>query len=134
MCGSSAARALLAGLGTWKSEPGKVRDAVEAALRCGYNHVDCAAVYDNEGEVGQALEKVFEQTKLTRSEVFVTSKLWNTEHAADKVEPAVRKTLGLLRLDYLDLYLIHWPVTGGAGSVYSPFIAPSAALVPAAAF
>ena len=112
----------LVGLGTWKSEPGKVRDAVEAALRCGYTHVDCASVYDNEGEVGQALEKVFSQTKLTRSEVFVTSKLWNTEHAADKVEPAIRKTLELLRVEYLDLYLIHWPVTGNRGALVTPSI------------
>lgn len=118
----SGARIPLVGLGTWKSEPGKVRAAVEAALRCGYTHVDCAAIYDNEGEVGQALETVFAQTKLTRPEVFVTSKLWNTEHATDRVEPAARKTLELLGLDYLDLYLIHWPVTGNRGAAVTPSI------------
>ena len=112
----------LVGLGTWKSEPGKVRDAVETALRCGYTHVDCAAIYENEGEVGQALEKVFAQTRLTREEVFITSKLWNTDHASDKVEVAVRKTLGLLRTTYLDLYLMHWPVTGNRGAVVTPSI------------
>lgn len=84
--------------------------------------MDCAAVYDNEAEVGHALETVFAQTKLTRPEVFVTSKLWNTEHAADRVEPAVRKTLELLRLEYLDLYLVHWPVTGNRGAKVTPSI------------
>lgn len=110
----------LVGLGTWKSEPGRVRAAVETALKCGYRHVDCAAIYDNEGEVGEALARVFATTKLTREEVFITSKLWNTEHAPDRVEPALRKTLRHLRLDYLDLYLIHWPVTGVRGDEVTP--------------
>ena len=110
----------LVGLGTWKSEPGRVRAAVETALKCGYRHVDCAAIYDNEGEVGEALARVFDTTKLAREDVFITSKLWNTEHASDRVEPALRKTLRHLRLDYLDLYLIHWPVTGVRGDEVTP--------------
>ena len=65
----------LVGLGTWKSEPGRVRAAVETALKCGYRHVDCAAIYDNEGEVGEALARVFDTTKLAREDVFITSKL-----------------------------------------------------------
>lgn len=113
----------LIGLGTWKSEPGKVKAAVVEALKSGYLHVDCASVYENEGEVGEAFQEVFEKTQLEREEVFVTSKLWNTDHAPDRVEAALKKSLKLLRLDYLDLYLMHWPVTGNKGSdVVSPSI------------
>ena len=113
----------LIGLGTWKSEPGKVKDAVVTALKSGYLHVDCASVYENEGEVGDAFQEVFESTKLNREEVFVTSKLWNTDHEPDKVEAALKKSLELLKLEYLDLYLMHWPVTGNKGSaVVTPSI------------
>ena len=80
-------------------------------------------MYENEGEIGEAFQEVFEKTQLEREEVFVTSKLWNTDHAPDRVEAALKKSLKLLRLDYLDLYLMHWPVTGNKGSdVVSPSI------------
>ena len=98
------------GLGTWKSAPGEVGAAVEAALRLGYRHVDCAAIYGNEKEVGAALARCFADGVVTRDEVWITSKLWNDRHDPDDVVPALRETLADLQLEQLDLYLIHWPV------------------------
>lgn len=97
------------GLGTWHSDPGDVGSAVEYALtKYNYRHLDCAARYGNEPEIGQSLKKIFSSQKLKREEIFITSKLWNSEHAPDKVEKACRQTLKDLNLDYLDLYLVHW--------------------------
>lgn len=98
------------GLGTWKSEPGEVGRAVRSALEAGYRHVDCAPIYGNEAEVGEALEESFERGDVARDDVWVTSKLWCDSHEPEHVVPALQKTLDDLRLDYLDLYLIHWPV------------------------
>jgi len=101
----------LLGLGTWKSNPGEVRKAVEVALKCGYRHIDCASIYKNEDEVGDALEHVFKTTTLVREDIFITSKVWNDMHKYEQVLPAVQQTLRELKSDYIDLYLIHWPVT-----------------------
>ncbi|GAB2772455.1 aldo/keto reductase [Salinimicrobium soli] len=98
------------GLGTWKSDKGKVEEAVKIALNAGYRHVDCAATYGNEPEIGNAFSEVFKNGKIKREEVWVTSKLWNDSHRKEEVIPALKQTLKDLQLDYLDLYLMHWPV------------------------
>lgn len=98
------------GLGTWKAAPGEVYAAVREALRLGYRHIDCAAIYGNEAEVGRALAEAMAEGVLNREQLWVTSKLWNNAHAPAAVRPALEQTLADLRLDYLDLYLVHWPV------------------------
>ena len=103
------------GLGTWKSAPGDVYDAVKTALHAGYRHIDCALIYGNEAEVGQALSDSFESGVVDRSDVWITSKLWNDAHAPDDVRPALEQTLSDLQLDSIDLYLMHWPVVHEPG-------------------
>jgi diketogulonate reductase-like aldo/keto reductase len=100
----------LVGLGTWKSKDGVVGEAVKAAVRAGYRHIDCAHCYDNEDEVGAALQELIEAGEVTRDELFIVSKLWNTKHEERDVERALRHTLSSLRLERLDLYLVHWPL------------------------
>lgn len=98
------------GLGTWKSAPGEVYDAVKVALETGYRHIDCAPIYGNEPEVGRGLTESFEAGVASREDVWITSKLWNDAHAPEDVRPALRQTLSDLQIDTIDLFLIHWPV------------------------
>ncbi len=98
------------GLGTWQSQPGVVGEAVLSAMRCGYRHFDCAPIYGNEKEIGDAFQTAFSEGLVKREDLWITSKLWNDNHERQHVVPALRQTLADLQLDYLDLYLIHWPV------------------------
>lgn len=93
------------GYGTYQTPPEDAYRAVTDALAVGYRHIDTAALYGNESGVGQAVK----DSGLKREEVFITSKLWNTERGYDKTMVAFEKTLAELGTDYLDLYLIHWP-------------------------
>ncbi|MBN3301089.1 A1A1A dehydrogenase, partial [Amia calva] len=118
---STGQRMPLIGLGTWKSLPGQVKQAVLIALDSGYRHIDCAAAYGNEQEVGQAMwERVGPEKLIKREDVFVTSKLWNTKHHPEDVEPACKKSLADLGLHYLDLYLMHWPMAFQRGDEVMP--------------
>lgn len=99
------------GLGTWKAPIGQVGQAVAYALtEAGYDHIDCAAIYKNQEEIGEVFNEVFGTGKRERADVFITSKLWNTDHRKDAVRGACESTLRDLHLDYLDLYLMHWGI------------------------
>lgn len=98
------------GLGTWKMEDGSATPAVLEALKLGYRHVDCAPIYLNEPDVGQALTAALSQGIVTREQLWVTSKLWCNRHQPDLVRGALKQTLNDLALDYLDLFMIHWPI------------------------
>lgn len=97
------------GLGTWKAEQGaETEQAILDAFELGYRHIDTAALYNNEETVGQA----FRVSGLEREEVFITSKVWNDDQRSGNVARALEATLKRLGLDYVDLYLVHWPVPG----------------------
>jgi aldehyde reductase len=100
----------LVGLGTFLAKPGEVGNAVRTALQIGYRHLDCAEAYNNQKEIGVVLAEVFAEGKISRKDVFITSKLRAGSAHPDKVLNQIKSTLADLQLTYLDLYLIHQPV------------------------
>ena len=98
------------GLGVWKISPADAPTIVVEAARAGYRHFDCASDYGNEKQVGQGLQQVLREGICRREDLWITSKLWNTNHEPQYVRAAAERTLADLQLDYLDLYLIHFPI------------------------
>lgn len=96
------------GFGTWQIPDGRVAAAVSEALADGYRHIDTAAAYKNEAGVGKAIS----ESALQRKDIFLTTKLWNTDRGYESAFKAFERSLELLQTDYLDLYLIHWPANG----------------------
>jgi diketogulonate reductase-like aldo/keto reductase len=116
--GSSKIPAL--GFGTSLSDRTKTRDAVKAAVKVGFRHLDAAERYRNEAEVGAALKELLADRTVRREDLFVTTKLWNNNHRPERVEPALRASLGRLGLDTVDLYLVHTPFAFKPGDDQDP--------------
>ncbi len=108
------------GFGTLIPDPAVTLSATRNALDAGFRHFDCAERYGNEREVGAALEAGLAANGIGRAEIFVTTKVWNTNHRPSRVEPAFEASLARLKLDYLDLYLIHTPFAFQAGDNPDP--------------
>ncbi len=100
------------GLGTFGSDnynAQQIADAVDFAIRNGYRHIDCASVYMNEAEIGSVISALIKEGVVSREELWITSKVWNDAHGEGEVIESCKKSLKDLKLDYLDLYLVHWP-------------------------
>jgi diketogulonate reductase-like aldo/keto reductase len=108
------------GFGTLIPDPLATRRATKAALEAGYRHFDCAERYRNESAVGEAMQEVFKAGKIRRKDVFVTTKLWNSNHRPERVRPAFEASLQRLQVDDLDCYLIHTPFAFQPGDEQDP--------------
>ncbi|HSN44609.1 MAG TPA: aldo/keto reductase [Propionibacteriaceae bacterium] len=102
------------GFGVWQVSTDEIVASVATALEVGYRHIDTAAIYGNEEGVGQAIK----ESGIPRDELFITTKLWNSEHKTADARAAIETSLAKLGLDHLDLYLIHWPATVKYGDDY----------------
>ncbi|MEQ8238433.1 MAG: aldo/keto reductase [Cyclobacteriaceae bacterium] len=104
------------GLGTAFMAKANVYETVRAAIKIGYRHFDCAPIHKNQSEIGEALNDAIDDGEVEREDLWITSKLWNDSHKYDDVESALEETLEELQLDYLDLYMVHWPVAQVKGT------------------
>jgi alcohol dehydrogenase (NADP+) len=109
-----------AGFGTLIADPGLMRTANRAALDAGYRHLDCAERYRNEPDIGDVLQAYYAASGLSRQNIFITTKLWNTNHRPERVEAAFERSRERLKLDVLDLYLIHTPFAFEPGDNFDP--------------
>lgn len=100
------------GIGTWRSFANDAEEAVKYAIDCGYRHIDTAYVYENEPDVGRAVNAKIQEGVVNREDLFIVTKLAGVHHDPNKVEMACRESLTNLQIDYIDLYLIHFPVGG----------------------
>lgn len=107
---ASGAQLSAVGLGLWKIEQADTAGVVQSAIDCGYRHFDSAADYGNEIQTGTGLQAAIDSGAVSRDQLWITSKLWNSFHRGEHVRPALMKSLADLQLDYLDLYLIHFPI------------------------
>uniref|UniRef100_A0A914Z4R7 NADP-dependent oxidoreductase domain-containing protein n=1 Tax=Panagrolaimus superbus TaxID=310955 RepID=A0A914Z4R7_9BILA len=98
------------GLGTWQSKAGELKVVIRAAIEEGYRHFDCAQAYMNQGEVGKAINQAIDDGLVTREELWITTKVWNTFHSYEAATKSIDDTLKEMKLEYLDLVLIHWPM------------------------
>jgi alcohol dehydrogenase (NADP+) len=103
------------GLGTWRPPPELTAATVRSALELGYRHLDAAAIYGNEPQIGEALRQAFADGLVRREELWITGKLWNDCHEPHEVRPALERSLADLGLEHLDLYLMHWPLAQRRG-------------------
>src|ERR1700751_1644853 len=108
------------GFGTLIPGPVATRQSAKTALEVGFRHLDCAERYRNEEAVGEAMQDVFRTGKILREDVFVTTKLWNTNHRPERVKAAFAGSCRRLRLDYIDCYLIHTPFAFQPGEEQDP--------------
>ena len=108
------------GFGTLIPDPVATKQATRAALETGFRHLDCAERYRNEAAVGDAIQEAFMAGTLQREDLFVTTKLWNTNHRPERVRPAFDESCRRLQLDYLDCYLIHTPFAFQPGDAQDP--------------
>src|SRR5271167_3669781 len=116
--GSGAIPAL--GFGTLIPDPVATKNATKAALEAGFRLLDTAERYRTEKEVGEAMQQVFQEGQIKREDVFVITKLWNTNHRPERVKPALEASLRKLQLDFVDLYLIHTPFAFQPGDEQDP--------------
>jgi diketogulonate reductase-like aldo/keto reductase len=108
------------GFGTLIPDPIDTKNATKAALEAGFRQFDSAERYRNEKEVGEAVQEVFKEGKIKREDVFIATKLWNSNHRPERVKPAFEASLNRLQLDYIDLYLIHTPFAFQPGDEQDP--------------
>ncbi|KAL3133790.1 hypothetical protein ABBQ32_008269 [Trebouxia sp. C0010 RCD-2024] len=110
----------LVGWGTSQATGDDCIKATKAAITAGFRHIDTAEQYKNETEIGKGLQELFKSGAIKREDLFVTSKLWTEHHPGDQVRPGLKDTLSRLQLEYLDLYLIHWPTSVKPGPKVTP--------------